>query len=406
MIEKTYDSFIVDARPAGRGRIRGATVEEAKQNALPVAQELAKQGQEAVQLPMAERRIYLTAKKELQPLGLAVDEGARRLAEILKQLNGDSFESVMALYRANSKKLKLGVTTLVIYEEYLHEQEKVRGNSKYQLRDVRKFVGKFVEKYPGEILLIETEDIDTWLENLGGMARNKNNARDHVIAFFNFAAQKKYLLKDHVALDAKEFKDPRPAITNEQEALEAITDVEFYTPDEMRRILAASSIRLRPSLELKAFSGIRTEEMIRFWWVFVQEQNKIIKIPKQIAKLKSRTTPITDNLGRRLAVYDNETKQGPVCKDWTLANSLYHAWHRTCEEAGVPYKKNAFRDCYITYRVALTNDPKLVAQESGNSEKMIRENYLHLTTKEQAEEWFPCKARSSLHRYRLGDRGR
>jgi hypothetical protein len=30
----------------------------------------------------------------------------------------------------------------------------------------------------------------------------------------------------------------------------------------------------------------------------------------------------------------------------------------------------------------------MVAIESGNSEKMIRENYLHLTTKEKAQEWF------------------
>ncbi len=77
-----------------------------------------------------------------------------------------------------------------------------------------------------------------------------------------------------------------------------------------------------------------------------------------------------------------------MSKEWNSANALYHAWLRVCEAAGVPYKKNAFRDSYITYRVALTNDPKLVAMESGNSERMIRENYLHLATKEMAEEWF------------------
>jgi integrase len=95
-----------------------------------------------------------------------------------------------------------------------------------------------------------------------------------------------------------------------------------------------------------------------------------------------------ENLQRRLAAYEAAVKQGKVCKEWNTANSLYHAWLRVCKKAGVPYKKNAFRDCYITYRLALTNDIKLVAMESGNSEKMIRENYLHLTTKEKALEWF------------------
>ena len=128
--------------------------------------------------------------------------------------------------------------------------------------------------------------------------------------------------------------------------------------------------------------------MVRFWWVFTKEDQKVIQIPREIAKLKFRTIPILENLQRRFGAYGPEIKKGRVCKAWNSANALYHAWLRVCKKAGVPYKKNAFRDCYITYRVALTNDPKLVAMESGNSEKMIRENYLHLTTREQAVEWF------------------
>ena len=94
------------------------------------------------------------------------------------------------------------------------------------------------------------------------------------------------------------------------------------------------------------------------------------------------------NRRRRLAAHEPEFKRGRVCKDWTTANSLYHAWERICKKAEVCYKKNAFRDCYITNRLAMTNDAKLVAMESGNSERMISEHYLHLATKAQAEEWF------------------
>jgi hypothetical protein len=79
--QKVYDSFYVDARLAGRGRIRGATIAEAKRKGLPVAKEIAKEGEEAIQLSPEERRIYVLAKKALEPLKIAVDEGARRLAE-------------------------------------------------------------------------------------------------------------------------------------------------------------------------------------------------------------------------------------------------------------------------------------------------------------------------------------
>lgn len=390
LIEKEYESFYVDARAVGRGRIRGATLREAKENGLPVAKEIAKEGAEAIQLPPEERRIYVIAKQALAPFGMAVDAGARRLAEILTQLKGVPFDKVFQVYEACSQKLVLGAVNTDIYLTYLHEQEVVRGNSKYQVRDVKRWVGQFVKKFPGEIIPITTPQIQGWLNSFKGKARTKNNARDYVIGYFNFAKKNHYLPNNvaHAAAETTEYKDARKVISTEAEAKESIEDIEFYTPDEMRRLLAAAPINLRPSFEIKAFSGIRTEEMIRFWWVFIKELEKVIQIPKEIAKLQARTIPMMENLQARLAVYDEATKKGRVCKDWNSANALYHAWLRVCEDAGVPYKKNAFRDCYITYRVALTNDPKLVAMESGNSEKMIRENYLHLTTKEQALEWF------------------
>lgn len=390
LIEKEYVSFYVDARSAGRGRIRGATLKEAKAKGLPVAKEIAKEGADAIQLPPEERRIYLIAKAALAPLGIAVDAGARRYAEILTQLKGVPFDKMLQVFEACSPKLILDATNTDIYEQYLHEQTVVRGNSEYQVRDVKRWVGQFVEKFPGEIIPITTPQIQDWLNGFKGKARTKNNARDYVIGFFNFAKKNHYLPNNvtHAAAATTEYKDARKVIVTEADAKESIEDIEFYTPEEMRRLLTAAPVNIRPSFEIKAFSGIRTEEMIRFWWVFLQEAQKIIQIPKEIAKLKARTIPMMENLQVRLAVYDNATKKGRVCRDWNSANALYHAWLRVCENAGVPYKKNAFRDCYITYRVALTNDPKLVAMESGNSEKMIRENYLHLTSREQAVEWF------------------
>jgi hypothetical protein len=53
-----------------------------------------------------------------------------------------------------------------------------------------------------------------------------------------------------------------------------------------------------------------------------------------------------------------------------------------------PYKKNAFRNSYISYRLAHTKDINLVAYESGNSPEMIRKYYLDLVNPEQAAAWF------------------
>ncbi len=95
-----------------------------------------------------------------------------------------------------------------------------------------------------------------------------------------------------------------------------------------------------------------------------------------------------ENLRNRLKVYPKEIKQGKVCKGWTLANSLYHAWLKVTKAAGVAYKKNAFRNSFISYRLALTKDIKSVAYDSGNSPEMIRRYYLDLVTPEAAKQWF------------------
>lgn len=259
LIEKTYVSFYVDARCAGRGRIRGATLEEAKAKGKPIAKEIATDGAAAIELSLEERRSYVAAAQALKPFGLKVDEGARKLADILKKLNGESFDKVHEGYSAGRQELKTDGKTTEIHSLYLHEQEAIRGNGEYHVRDVKRWVGKFVQDFPGRIIPITTEEIKGWLEKRGEKARSKSNTRNHIRAFFNFAQRNDYLPKGipHAAGSLMPFKDQRKVISTEEEARESADKVEFHTSDEMRRLLAAAPEGLRPSFELKAFSGTR-----------------------------------------------------------------------------------------------------------------------------------------------------
>jgi len=74
--------------------------------------------------------------------------------------------------------------------------------------------------------------------------------------------------------------------------------------------------------------------------------------------------------------------------EWSSANSLWHAWEREVEKAGVPYRRNAFRNSYISYRLAILQDINRVAEETGTSPEMIRRNYLVPISRTVAEEWF------------------
>jgi integrase len=184
------------------------------------------------------------------------------------------------------------------------------------------------------------------------------------------------------------YNDPRLVITTEEEAAASALSTDVYTPEEMQRILSKAEPDARVTLEIKGFSGIRTEELSRLWWILVKEQEGHINITDAIAKVNQRTVPILENLKLRLAAYPQAIKYDMVSKEWCSSNALYHVWKRITDAAGVPYKRNGFRNSYISYRLALTKDINLVAYESGNSPEMIRKFYLDLVTPEQAKAWF------------------
>jgi len=167
---------------------------------------------------------------------------------------------------------------------------------------------------------------------------------------------------------------------------------DIFTPAQGRKILAVTSEpRLMPTIEVKMFSGVRTEEITRLWWVMIAEQEKLIRISDSVGKIEGRPVPILPVLARRLAAIPAEIKHGRVACDWTVANSLANAWKRVCRKAGVPYRRNAFRKSYFSYRLVILNgDIDKVAAEGGTSVKMLKDNYLTRApiSLAMAEEWF------------------
>jgi integrase len=387
---KTYDSFQIAFHESGRWRTaRAPTLTEAKVKGRLIAKRLAKNGSAVPELSHSERRIYFAARTILQPHKLEVDAAARLLAELLQRLNGTSLQQAVDFFIAHGRGMICGTTTTQVYTAYLEHLNR-RGVGHHHLRDVKRFAGAFVEAFPVEITTIRTHAIDDWLGGLGGRARNKNNARDKLISFFNFAVDKHYLPHDvpHVAKATTEFGDPRPVIATEAEAAASAQPKDIYLPEEMAKLLTAAEPEVAVTLELKAFSGIRTEELVRLWWVLINENSGYINVTEAIAKVSQRAVPILDNLKRRLAAYPAVEKRDRVSKRWSSANSLYHAWKRTALKAGVPYKKNGFRNSYVSYRLAESKDINAVAYESGNSPEIIRKYYLDLVTPGQAKAWF------------------
>ena len=278
---KTYDSFIFSYyEGTERQKRRRNTLEKAKDHAKEVARRLNTDGARAEYMTERDRRIYVMARRAVTPLKLEVDEACRRYAELQTRLKHGTLEQAVDFMNDHGQRVRHGVTSLEIYEEYLVHLEK-RGVGDYYLRDVKRYVGGFVKRFPGVFSRTQTTDIDGFLAGLGGKSRNKNNHRDAIISFFKFAQEKGFLPygMPHAALATTEFFDARQKITTETEALALLEPNDIYTPEEGRKLLAVTTEPfLMPTVEIKMLSGVRTEEMTRLWWVMVAEEEQLIRI--------------------------------------------------------------------------------------------------------------------------------
>ena len=283
---KTYPSFQV-AHYEGARRIlqRRNSLDKAKALAKEIAGRLNRDGARAQFFTEKDRRIYTLAQLRSQPLGLEVDEVCRRYAGFQERLKTGTLDEAVSFYLAHGQRVRHGVTITEVYAEYLEHLAR-RGVGHYHLRDTKRYVGGVVEAFPGLISAVQTTDIDAYLMRLGGSARNKNNHRRAIISFFNFAQEKGFLPHGslHAAAATTDYRDPRSQITSEQQAIDLLQPTDIYSPEEMRKILVEADDTLRPTLEIKAFSGARTEEVTRLWWVMVAEAEGCLKVPDAVGK--------------------------------------------------------------------------------------------------------------------------
>jgi integrase len=162
---------------------------------------------------------------------------------------------------------------------------------------------------------------------------------------------------------------------------------EIFTPEEMATLLASAPGHLIPGMAVKAFAGVRTEEMAKIDWSHIQFDRNCIKLPSKITKLRQRRL-IQMHPNLRAWLVPHRKPEGRLCERWTTPQSVFQAWARHAETVGIKVGENKFRNSFISYRLAQTNDIGLVARESGNSAEVIQREYLEITTPEEAAKWF------------------
>ena len=258
--------------------------------------------------------------------------------------------------------------------------------SEYHINDMQRRLAVFSQQFPGPIMAVETKAVSEWLRNLKGhdaagreiefAPKTRNHYRNAVVQLNNHARDNGYLPK---------------GMPTEVEGVKSMTVVppqnEIFTVADMTTLLTNSPAWLVPALAIKAFSGVRTEELLRMEWSALNFETKHITFSADVTKTKQRRlVPIPDNLVAWLEPHRGKT--GRVCERWVRPQAFVQAFDRVGKHLGIAVGANRFRNSYITYRVALTHDVQRVSLESGNSPRVIQREYLELATEDDGRRWF------------------
>lgn len=223
------------------------------------------------------------------------------------------------------------------------------------------------------------------LDAIGGGPWNRRNHRTTLAAMLRWGVKRRHLPKAALAeLDALSAPRVRPAA------------VALPTAADLRELLLAVQARrpeLLPAVALMAFSGIRTNEVLRLRWCDVTAESVVIGATA--AKTASRrVVPLPDAARAWLAVAPRGHAERicPCASDTLLSRRLRLAVAAERAARGdarpVVWPKNGLRHAALTHRLALTGDAARVALDAGNSPAMVLRHYRELSTRAEAERWF------------------
>ena len=345
-------------------------LDDAKKEALFVAQRIQSGMQHVTDLKPHERDSFKAAEALLEKLGIplyvAVEDYVRA-----RSLAGSESLTVMA---TEYGKMFGNIVRRATVPEVVAELLKIReqdGASDAYLGQLRTTLNRLADKFPGPILEVTGPDVDAWLRSLDIKAVTRNSMLRCIKVLFSFAKAQNYLPDEK-----------NTAVEQIQQVRVKSDDTTIFSPAEMEKLLHHAPPDLVPILAIGAFAGIRMAELQRLDWKAVDLDRKFIEVRAGQAKTASRRViPISANLAAWLAPLE---RKGKIVRTKELQTHV-PALARVLK---MEWPRNVLRDSFISYRIAIVQSADQVALEAGNSPSIIFKHYRELTTPEVAEQWF------------------
>ena len=258
-----------------RHRLNFSSLEAARNEAAAKAAQLARGDVDAVQLTGRDRLTYGRALDAIRPTGVALDIAATEYAQTAKILAGHSLIEAASFYmRHHADQVVPRMVADAVAD--FRQAKSGAGRSAVYLKDIRYRLGGFAKAFNLEMRELVPQDIADYLGGLKLHSRSFNNHHSMLRTFFRFC-QARGWLSAHVNL-----------LSSVERRSASGSEIEIFTPTELRALLAAAPPHVATCLAIQAFAGVRTAELLRLAWHDLERRSGHIEITAKQAKTAAR----------------------------------------------------------------------------------------------------------------------
>ena len=372
-VRKKYTVFAVEDYTNGTRRFHDTTKHaKAVATAQRIADQLSTGQTTAASMTNTQAASYGRAVELLRPTGVALEVAAGIFAEAFA-IMGSAHHVEAARHWKQTRAAVVTHKTVAEVVTELVQHKKARQKSARYVGDLSARLTRFAKDFGGDIENLTTSDLTRWLDGLKVAPRTAKNFQRVIATLFAFAQARGYVAKG----------------TNPAEDMERINSnggaIDIYTPKELAALLKHAPKDYLPYVALGAFAGLRSAEIERLDWKAIDVAGGYIHVAADKAKTaQRRLVPIVPNLAQWLAPYTK--RRGKVWKGNVY--ELQEARAATVKAAGVPWKPNALRHSFCSYRLADIQNAAQVALEAGNSPTMVFRHYRELVKPAAAKTYF------------------
>jgi len=331
-----------------------------------------------------DRQVFASAKAAIQRFGISLDVVAREYAAARDILGEVSLVQAARHYKATARDEipEMSVAeALKQYKESMTAREAGGGRvgTNHHYRGICGRLGRFADAFSMGIGEVTAEAVEQWIGGLRDERTKrpisnvtKNGYQRYISGLFSFA-KKRGWLPAHQETAAKSVETFR----------EKAREIQIFSPMEMEALINAADTEFLPFVALIAFGGIRREELFKgLRWEDIDFADGSIQVAAEIAKNgKKRKITMPANLRVILGSYKHQT--GPIFKIDPRKRMA-----KLSRDSKVPWKRNALRHSFGSYRTEQTRNFGQVAMEMGNTPGVVQAHYHEFVkSKEAATYW-------------------